>query len=258
MYTFKENDILYDWISVIVPDRIYFGPYPSQYMVDKILQENFDLIVDLTDSKEPDTVRYRIENKNYMTFPIPDNSFPTDPVDFCKFILTLNEYQINNKKIYIHCRGGHGRSSMTTISLMCVSGIDFRSSVDSVIKSHNTRVILRPKWKRRSPLNYLQFNFLTKIHKDLYINLRGSGYYGWLSLGGGVYDNLKGESDLEIIREKITEHFSALENNKDFHCRLKLTYLRKFIASNEDVNKLKNNYIEALEGFKLVIFKKNL
>ena len=84
MYLFKENDIVYNWISCLIPDRIYFGPFPNQLLIDRLLDEKFDLIVNLTCEDEiiynditnitnKDNIVYNITKKNYLNFPIKDN-----------------------------------------------------------------------------------------------------------------------------------------------------------------------------------------
>jgi hypothetical protein len=67
MYSFKLNDQLYDWISCIEENRLYFGPYPTQLMIDKMMEEKFDVIVNLTMEDEniyTENIDYNINNIN--------------------------------------------------------------------------------------------------------------------------------------------------------------------------------------------------
>ena len=177
VYEFRDNNELYDWISVL-DKNIYFGPYPSQCMIERLLQNKFDLIVDLTEGKRS----YELENEQYFTFPIKDNSFPKNIFDYCNFISSLAKIYKTGKKIYIHCMGGHGRSSMISISLFCKLGSNLTSAIKTVTLAHNKRVNIRERWKKCSTsINYSQFLFLTRVHKNIYINVDGNKYYGWLS-----------------------------------------------------------------------------
>jgi predicted ribonuclease YlaK len=43
----KDKTKIYDWISCLVKDKIYFGPFPNQLMIDTLIEEKFDLIINL-------------------------------------------------------------------------------------------------------------------------------------------------------------------------------------------------------------------
>jgi len=74
MYSFKLEDNIYDWISCIENNRLYFGPFPNQLMIDRLLEEKFNLIVNLTmeneniyneNEKEEDKLMYRIPKSKH-------------------------------------------------------------------------------------------------------------------------------------------------------------------------------------------------
>ena len=52
-------------------------------------------------------------------FTIPDRGIPLDVLKFCAFIVYLVNEINKNKKIYIHCKGGHGRAGVVVASLLC-------------------------------------------------------------------------------------------------------------------------------------------
>ena len=248
MLVFSENDHLYDWLSCIYPNRIYFGPFPNQLMISSLVEEGFNLIVDLTIPEE-ELLYYCPYPLQYYPFPIHDNSFPSCNISYCHFITQLKVQFRLGKKMYIHCRGGHGRSSMTCVSLvMSLFSYDLRQSIEYVNDSHNQREVLRNKWrKRRSPFNYEQFVFLTRMHKNIYLNLfRGNKYYHWLVSGKPVqyvtvwgptkryYHNLYELcQDPDIFYDDkfcsfFTFFYQLLNNERD---KLHLTYLKRFIVT---------------------------
>ena len=217
MLIFTESDHLYDWISCIVEQRIYFGPFPNQVMADQLFKEKFNLIVDLTMPGEEPPYYCPVE---YHAFPIVDNNFPVCTASYCRMITFLKMQFTIGKKIYIHCRGGHGRSSMN-------------------------------KWrKRRSPFNYDQFIFLTKVHKNIYLNLyRPNKYYNWMISSKPVryvtvwcptdrfYPNLYELcKDPNIFYDdKFCSCFSFFYNLfSNEQLKLQLTYLKQIVITDSD------------------------
>ena len=189
--SFTSDDNLYDWISVLVPDRLYYGSFPNQAMMNQLVKEKFDVIVNLTRDGEEDLYRltpsppgFPQQNEiEYIHYPIDDNQGPDDYEDYCSFITWIKYRYFDKKKIYIHCRGGHGRSSMVSVSVMyTISPIECHEAIRCVNEAHNNRVNLRNKWrKRKSPFNTIQYYFLTKMHKNIYVTIAyPTKYYGWL------------------------------------------------------------------------------
>lgn len=266
MYIFKENDLIFNWISCLIENRLYFGPFPNQLMIDRLSEENFDLIVNLTTEGEEDM--YAIKNEKYLSFPIPDNSIPVCTIDYCSFITRFKyEYYIG-KKIYVHCRGGHGRSSMVCCSLLCcLFGYDLKESINLVTAAHNDRVMLRNKWRlKKSPLHHCQFLFLVKIHKNIYINhTNQTKYYSWLSLKASskpvsyneynyqnLYDLLYYDNNMtscEKFRILYNYFMEKITKNSDMLIKFQLTYLKKFVMtdpSNQDFNIFYENVLNSV------------
>jgi protein-tyrosine phosphatase len=260
MYSFKEEDNLYDWISCLDKDKIYFGPFPNQLMINKLLEEKFDVIVNLTLDNEVinesnEELLYKIPKSKYIAYGIKDNNIPNCPISYCSLVLKLKNLYDINKKIYIHCRGGHGRSGMLSVSLMLEIKKDkvLQEVIEDVNKSHIDRVILREKWKNKNmPFNYTQYSFLLKIHKNIYINIQNK-YYNWLIFNDSIqYNNQNFYNIYELfINEEISHNkklvflkdyfYEKIKSNKDIKYKLYLTYLRKIIltdCNNEDFCKL--------------------
>jgi hypothetical protein len=119
---------------------------------------------------------------------------------------------------------------MVNISLLCALDYQLNEAIDLVYKSHNDRVVLRSKWKvKKSPINYGQFSFLTKIHKNIYVD--STRYYNWLLIPIPEHLSSTTENLYEYFNLKITE-------NKDLYLRFQLTYLRKFMYNDPQYNKI--------------------
>lgn len=262
MYLFKETDHIYDWISCL-NENIYFGPFPNQLMIDRLEEEKFDLIVNLTQddeclfSNKNNTEIYKISKKNYTDFPIKDNGTPECSISYCHFIMRLKKEYNNGRKIYIHCRGGHGRSSMVCVSLLSyIFQHDLKKSIEVVNNSHLERVILRNRWKsKQSPFNYNQYLFLLKMHKYIYINMNSyNKYYNWLFYKEpilhnnftfrNIYELFMDESIDEKEKYKICYDFfmSKFKDHKELECRLQLTYLKKFLLVDCEDKKFCDTY----------------
>jgi hypothetical protein len=245
MYVFKETDVISEWISTFIEDRLYFGPYPNQLMLEKLLELGIDLFVDLTTPGEIEHT-YKVDADKYLSYPIEDNGCPSDIIDYCVFINKIYKSVCNGKRIYINCRGGHSRSSMVVVSLNCMRNHDVNISIDMVTEAHNDRKILRDKWKRKKhPLHYNQFSFLIKIHRNLFVNINGCEFYSWLSIDEKLKKVLQEEKGNVhyILYNYFSEKFFK---NKELNFRLQLTYLRKFIIVECDDIDLCRNYVDIL------------
>lgn len=245
MFVFSEADHIYDWISCLIDEKLYFGPFPNQLMMDRLVKEKFNVIINLTESHEEPIYDNHIDIK-YIHFPIKDSGVPVDTHDYCSFITRLKYEYLNGSKIYIHCRGGHGRSGMVSVSLIyCILPYDLRESIEFVNMSHYNRANLRPKWKKRkSPFNYEQFLFLSKLHKNIYVNMdHYNKYYDWLfskevfNVDDKSYnspyqlyidENINSMKKFLLIYLFFMKKLSDCENVKN---KLEMTYLKKFVLS---------------------------
>lgn len=152
--------------------KIYFGGYPTRDDM-KHLQEQMRVvhIIDLTTPVE----KYHLPsycardfNMLYTNFPIRDNFIPEDMERFNEFLVWLSvmiESMKENESVYIHCKGGHGRSGLVVSCLLCMmydkSPLE---SVQEVSQSHRERPSLSLKWKMRlCPSNYIQRVFIHNL-----------------------------------------------------------------------------------------------
>ena len=109
--------------SMFIENRAYFGGYPTQEFLEELESEhNVRYFIDLTCDNEKGITPYTTKY-NYIRYPILDNRIPDNIISFVLFIIKLKKIidSLNNTtdKIYIHCRGGHGRSGIVVASLLC-------------------------------------------------------------------------------------------------------------------------------------------
>lgn len=249
---------LFDNFSELVKDRVYFGGFPSRNVLEGLENTHFTHIVNLT--LEGEMNPYRIEIPSFE-FPIPDHSIPPDVLEYCEFISFLRRafYQAGSK-IYIHCRGGHGRSSMVCVSLwmMLNPHLEINDAITYVNSCHISRKVLRDKWRnRRVPFNHAQSTFLHKIHRTIFLNtadahasMSFSPHYTWVLPKA---EKAEKADTIETLFERLSsdqvpfEEISATIRDvlihyylthRDVQCRLQLTFLRsfKFVGVSQELN----------------------
>lgn len=161
-----------DRSSYFIKDKALFGSYPTQNAITELENEGVKYFVDLTFQHEKKIIPYKTKY-NYISFPIKDRSYPENSIEFSKFIHNLTEIILslkNNDKIYIHCKGGHGRSGVVVAILVCkIFNFTPEQALEHTTKSHNNREIMRDKWRKiGSPQTYQQKNFVYTFCKPLY------------------------------------------------------------------------------------------
>ena len=243
---FKKHSNLYEWISCVIPDRIYFGPMPNEYMLYELYDKKFTTIVNVTEhayiNPYPSLPLFPPDGGGYspgldmLHFPIEDTSIPRNSMDYCVFIMKLKQIFDSGTKMYIHCLGGHSRSSMVIVSLLfCMYNEELKDIINKVIRYHRNRVKLRDIWQFRSPFNYKQFSFLCMIHKNIYINLDAdSKVYNWLC-PRNIYNEKQSMHDyVKDGGNDIQYCFDMVWKNSWMFDRIRQTYLKKMIFVTED------------------------
>jgi hypothetical protein len=148
-----------EYCSIIIKDLAYFGPSPTQEIADKLVAEGIDVFVDLT-TKEDRTLPYTVDHK--INYPIKDNNIPDNLSSFIFFIKQLELLIIKNRKIYIHCRAGHGRSGMVSACLLAeVKKYSPTYAVKLITGYHKDREIMKDKWRNKlCPNSEIQRRFV--------------------------------------------------------------------------------------------------
>jgi protein-tyrosine phosphatase len=153
--------------SFFIENKALFGSFPTQTQIRKLEDIGVRYFVNLTHPDESKITNYTT-NYNYISYPIIDRSIPEDNLDFSRFIYTLcNLISVlkEGEKIYIHCKGGHGRSGLV---VACITTKFFNISPDTALKHttkcHSKRQIMRDSWRRiGSPQTPQQKEFVKTV-----------------------------------------------------------------------------------------------
>lgn len=104
--------------SFFIKDQCLFGSYPTVQDIEKLESWSVDFIVNLTFSHEKNIVPYSA-NCKILKFSIKDGNIPEDIIKFCSLIIFLCIQIKDKKRIYIHCKGGHGRAVLVVTCILC-------------------------------------------------------------------------------------------------------------------------------------------
>lgn len=154
-------------ISFLIQDLLYFGPYPDTDIITFLETKGVDLIIDLTtplDNLPP----YKTSIK-HLPFPILDGETPEDSIDFFNLLTRIILKLYQKKPVYIHCKGGHGRSGLVSACVLwAYYNITPKKSLEIVTHSHRLRKDMKPKWRKvQCPHSFRQRDWVYKFSKEL-------------------------------------------------------------------------------------------
>jgi hypothetical protein len=162
--------------AFFIKDQCLFGAYPTQHQIHELEDWGVNLIVNLTSRYEKNIRTYSTFVKT-INFVILDNKAPENILEFCALIIHITKLIDQNQKIYIHCKGGHGRSGVLVASILCYKyRIMPHEAIQLTTKYHSTRPIhaRRPKmneyWKSKgSPQTKEQKQFVVLLFQPYVI-----------------------------------------------------------------------------------------
>lgn len=203
--------------SYFIKGRALFGSFPSHEDITQLELEGVKYFIDLTNGNERKTVPYITKN-TYINYPILDHNTPKNIQTFALFIVKIVNILQNLKdgeKIYIHCKGGHGRSGVVVACLMCyIYGITPYEAITHTTDCHNLRTNMRDKWRRLgSPQTHTQKHCINQFFRPIYIRS----------------DNIPPNSNYEDVKKIISE-------NEELKLIIKTSYLRPIIGCSKDIN----------------------
>jgi hypothetical protein len=159
--------------SFFIEKKALFGGYPNHKQLIELKEEGVVWFVDLTHKYEKNIKRYSHLVNNWVNYPIKDGHIPEDKKKFTIFLFIIQmilESLKPGEKLYLHCRGGHGRSSMV---IACFLGILLNIPPDESLNLVNEYHALRPnlssKWLTRRPLSLKQQKFVEGFFGSLYL-----------------------------------------------------------------------------------------
>ena len=215
-----------DRASFFIKNKALFGSYPTQEAVNELENEGVIYFIDLTNKEEEEqgkVIPYTT-TKTYIRYEIKDRYIPTDWKSFAKFILDtgqkIKELKINpgtgkNEKMYINCRGGHGRSGTLVAGLICyLFSLSPKESLEYTSYCHSKRNIMRDKWRKiGAPQTYTQkrfiYNFFDYLNITHYKNSK-YGFYDYLKYSFMTIDN----DDLRLF-SNIEDAFRSMKTDCD-------------------------------------------
>jgi ribA/ribD-fused uncharacterized protein len=158
--------------SYFIKDTALFGSFPSQADVDELEKNGVIYFIDLTHETEDKILPYTTKY-NYLKYSITDRKIPTNRQSFAHFIIQISNIinsLKNNDKIYIHCKGGHGRSGVVVACLLCyIFNMTTQDALKHTERSHSKRRVMREKWRTLgSPQTISQKTFVSKFFEPLY------------------------------------------------------------------------------------------
>ena len=195
--------------SFFIEGKAMFGSYPTQESVDVLEGKGVRCFVNLTHNDETKITPY-VTKYNYISFPIPDYGVPTDRFLFTKFIYQLCHIiktLPTEELVYIHCKGGHGRSGIVVSCLISeIFSVDVSTALRYTSDCHSNRSVMRDKWRRiGSPQTTNQKQFVQETFRDYFISNRHV-----LSMSSNVSLTIDGNTYSSAL-----EAFYALRKEED-------------------------------------------
>ncbi len=149
---------------------ISFGryPYPPEEAVMELKNNKYTIFIDLTGPRDQDKVisyqRYLSDDTKYYHYPIQDRS-PPNKESFTLFIRKIIDTLSPADKIYVHCRGGHGRAGLDVCVLLMELNPNLSPGLTLriVYESHQKRPLMNDRWRKMgSPQTRSQKSFVEK------------------------------------------------------------------------------------------------
>lgn len=159
--------------SFFIEKKALFGGYPNHNQLFELKEEGVIWFVDLTHSSERNIKAYSHLVNNWVNYPIKDGHVPEDKKKFAIFLFLVQlilESLKPGEKVYLHCRGGHGRSSLVIACFLgLLLNIPPAESLNLVKEYHVLRPNLSSKWLTKRPFNLKQQKFVEGFFGSLYL-----------------------------------------------------------------------------------------
>jgi protein-tyrosine phosphatase len=195
--------------AYFVTNQCLFGAYPTQHQIQQLEDWGVDIIVNLTRDDEKKIRPYQTgPDVKIIQFIIPDRRVPEpeNVHEFCSLVIYLTIQIKAGKKLYIHCKGGHGRSGLLVSSILCyIHKVSPKESFIMTSAYHATRPVHSTKprkdefWKKMgSPQTAGQRHFVKTIFQQYNISNDSPfvKHDEWMS---GAYDSFLIKTNLGPI-----------------------------------------------------------
>lgn len=210
-----------DTCSYFIKDKALFGSYPSDVSVKELEDNGVRYFVNLTYDDE-DKIKQYHTNYQIITYNIKDRSVPHDLLTFTQFISHLADIikQLKiSEKIYIHCKGGHGRSGLVVACLICyIFKLSPYEALNYTSKCHSNRSVMRDKWRKiGAPQTHLQKKFVHQLFRPI----------NYARMFKGHFAPRDDHSTDESLREYYQKKIDSNAEMKDF---LLHTYMKPIVS----------------------------
>jgi protein-tyrosine phosphatase len=166
-----------DFCSDMYEGLGFFGGYPSKEEFDELIRAKVTAFVDLTTDREKRNLPFVYTSSvpagaTYLNFPILDNHAPKNRKLFLDLVYHVAHRLRKREKVYIHCRGGHGRSGILVASLLCyLRNIQPYQAIQRTTLYHSRRPNLKLKWKDTTcPQMYRQQKFIMDLFQPVLVS----------------------------------------------------------------------------------------
>jgi len=140
-----------------ITDSIFLGPALLTIDIPILKELNIGAVLAFDQLGENIGCQFQAEDINYKYIPIIDFNLPKI-ADITETISYIDKILNQNKKLYIHCRGGIGRSNFMLITHFIMKGISPKIAA-SKVAFHRGMVGF-------SPMQELFFDLLQKWHDN--------------------------------------------------------------------------------------------
>lgn len=213
--------IIMDSSSFFIENKALFGSYPNQDKVNILENEGVRWFVNLTNNNEHNTNVYHVSNKSHIiVFDICDRKPPNNMLFYSIFINNLIKI-INSlcdgEKMYIHCRGGHGRSGMVVATIL---KIYFNMSIYEAIEKtniyHRMRNGLSERWHKLTIPNFHQKRFIYRFFKPIYITDCSKNANYDLSFNTRIHGNIRIPNESDYMNGFIAFYIGKRMNDEEY------------------------------------------
>lgn len=153
----------------------FFGGYPNEEEFRELLRAKVTTFVDLTTPREKRNLAFVYsvpDERTYLSFPVLDNQVPKNRRLFLALVHDVAHRLQKGEKVYMHCRGGHGRSGILVASLLCyLHNIQPSQAIQRATLYHSRRPNLKAKWKDTScPQMHRQQKFVLDLFQPILLS----------------------------------------------------------------------------------------
>lgn len=224
METSINDQIPHETSSFFIDNQCLFGAYPTQEQVIQLEAWGIDVFVNLVNPSEKKIKPYVTTVSSCIKFIIPDQQPPDRVREFCSLVVQLCQRVRQRKKIFIHCKAGHGRSSLV---VACMLAHYYKISAHEAIhmtkrfhrnrKTHSKKMAHQLYWKKALPMNTSQVHFIVSLFKTVTFDpLFTSGNYEWwlkekykmmlMNTGLGTIVGTPHAHLIQMVRDQLVEN----------------------------------------------------